>query len=198
MTETWAEQFQPIVDKGWSIREGQEKLGNAIIKTLNGSGKPLVGQAATGTGKSLASVIPVIHKIKQAKKEGKSYRAVISTETITLQRQLEKKDLPFLQSTYKDVDFTYHKLLGRSNYLCLNRASEESVGNPRINELYTSLDGSRIRMTSGEREEVQKVLGYDLTDDEWSRICGETTFCADSACEPEDCYAAKSREIAQR
>lgn len=198
MTETWAEQFQPIVDKGWSIRDGQEKLGNAIIKTLNGSGKPLVGQAATGTGKSLASVIPVIHKIKQAKKEGKSYRAVISTETITLQRQLEKKDLPFLQSTYKDVDFTYHKLLGRSNYLCLNRASEESVGNPRINEIYTRLDGARIRMSSGEREEVQKVLGFDLTDDEWSRICGETTFCADSACESEDCYAANSREIAQR
>lgn len=198
MAETWAEQFQPIVGKGWSIREGQEKLGNAIIKTLNGSGKPLVGQAATGTGKSLASVIPVIHKIKQAKKEGKSYRAVISTETITLQRQLEKKDLPFLQTTYKDVDFTYHKLLGRSNYLCLNRASEESVGNSRINDLYTRLDRARIRLSSGEREEVQKVLGFELTDDEWSRISGETTFCTDSACEPEDCYAAQSREIAQR
>lgn len=197
MTLTWKDQFQPIVDRGWSIRDGQEKLGNAIIKTLDGTGKPLVGQAQTGTGKSLASVIPVIHKIEQAKREGKTYRAVISTETITLQRQLEKKDLPFLQSTYKDVDFTYHKLLGRSNYLCLNHASEESKGNPRTNYLYTRLDGARLRLSSGEREEVQKVLGETLTDDDWSRISGETTFCADSACDPVDCYAAQSREIAQ-
>lgn len=197
MTLTWKEQFQPIVDFGWGFREGQEKLGNAIIKTLDGSGKPLVGQAGCGTGKSLASVIPVIHKIKEARKNGKSYRAVISTETITLQRQLEKKDLPFLQSVYKDIDFTYHKLLGRSNYLCLNRASDETKGNKDVNDIYESLDASRLRLTSGEREDVQQVLGRVLSDDMWSRICGETNYCSDNSCTSEDCYAAHSREIAQ-
>lgn len=197
MTQTWAEQFQPIVNRGWSVRAGQEKLGNAIIKTLDGSGKPLVGQASTGTGKSLASVIPVIHKIKEAKKNGKSYRSVISTETITLQRQLEKKDLPFLQSVYTDVDFTYHKLLGRSNYLCLNRAKEESNGNKEVDDLYTKLDGARLRLTSGEREDVQQVLGLTLSDDMWSRISGERHYCSDNSCESDNCYAALSREIAQ-
>lgn len=192
----WEEQFQPITDTGWNVRKGQEQLGNAIIYTLDHPEKPLVGQASTGTGKSISSVLPLIYKIKEAKKLGKTYRAVISTETITLQRQLEKKDLPFLKSIYKDIDFTYHKLLGRSNYLCFDRAFEESVGNPNLSRLVERLEGAKMRLTSGEREDVEQVLNTTIDTETWSRISGERTYCADNTCTPDTCYASLSREKA--
>ena len=71
---TWAEQFKPISDKGWDLREGQEKLGNAIIHTIENKGI-LVGQASTGTGKSLATAIPLINKIHPSKRDHKSTEA---------------------------------------------------------------------------------------------------------------------------
>ena len=93
--KTWAEIFAPT---GYSLRPGQEELGNEIIRIIE-SGGTLVAQASTGTGKSLATSIPTINKIHEMRAEGKpTPRSVISTETITLQSQLCDKDLPFLQS----------------------------------------------------------------------------------------------------
>lgn len=192
----WKEQFQPIVETGWSIRSGQEKLGNAIIKTLDGTGKPLVGNAETGTGKSLACLIPIIHKIKEARSNHRPYRAVVSTETITLQRQLEKKDLPFLQKIYSDVDFSFHKLLGRSNYLCLERAKEEAKGNRTLSNIVDAIDRGSQRLTSGERYDVEEVLGYSLTNDIWRQLSGDNQWCSENQCDILNCYASQSRKHA--
>lgn len=193
----WKEQFKPVADLGWDTRDSQEKLANAIIHTLNGSGKPLVGQAECGTGKSLAALIPIIHKIKEARKKNRAYRAVVSTETITLQRQLEAKDLPFLQGVYKDIDFSFHKLLGRSNYFCLDRAKEMSINDRELTNIVDSLDRGSMRLTSGERYDCEDVLGYSITNQQWKDISGENNYCAENKCTAgENCYAANSRASA--
>jgi ATP-dependent DNA helicase DinG len=74
----------------------------------------LVVQAGTGTGKTLAYLVPVILM---------GARCVVATATKALQDQLVGKDLPFL-ATHLDRPFTFASLKGRANYLCLQRAKE--------------------------------------------------------------------------
>lgn len=184
----WKTQFQPIVDHlGWSVRDNQAKLGNAIIDTIESNGK-LIGEASTGTGKSLASLIPVISKIHQ----DKDYRAVISTETITLQSQIAHKDLPMLEGIYGG--FTYKKLMGRSNYLCKSRAAISRVNDTDIYELMVQIDKAGTRIDKGEKPMVELALGYKINDYMWSKISGDSEFCVDNNCaETEDCYGSLAR-----
>lgn len=190
MSKSWREQFKPIEDLGWSIRDGQELLGNAIITSLD-QNTILVGNAECGTGKSLASIIPIIHKMKDS--PDNNYRAVISTETITLQDQLNDKDLPFLRKTYGG--FTYKKLMGRSNYLCLNRAMEKCIGNAALYKKVSKLEVAAMRMQTGERREVESIVG-SLTKDEWSDMAGETDYCGSNDCEEDSCFSTKARKEA--
>src|SRR5437763_14570001 len=74
----------------------------------------VVVQAGTGTGKTLAYLVPAILSGRQT---------VVATATKALQDQLVGKDLPFL-AAHLDRPFTYASLKGRSNYLCLQRAKE--------------------------------------------------------------------------
>ena len=193
MSDLWAQYFEPIAKLGWEVREGQAKLGNAIIRTLDHGGT-LVGQAECGTGKSLAALIPIIMKIRQAKIKGDTYRAVISTETLTLQRQLDLKDLPFLLKKYGG--FTYKKLMGRSNYVCFNHAREESIGNPGTAQLYNALDKKRHSLGAGEKEDAERVLGRKIPADDWSRISGSSEYCSDADCSIEECFSSLAREQA--
>lgn len=188
--KTWAEVFAPT---GYDLRPNQEALGNKIIETIE-HGKILVGQATTGTGKSLATAIPTIVKIHEMRKAGKSTpRSVISTETITLQSQLCDKDLPFLQQVYGG--FKFSKLLGRSNYLCLNRFRTKAIGNKEIADIYKKISERESQITYGEHADVSAVVGYEIPKDIWREMVGSSEDCAnDSDCsEGEGCYAGKAR-----
>jgi len=187
---TWVEQFKPVSDTGWSVRPGQEKLGNAIITTLDQHGI-LVGEAECGTGKSLASLIPIINIIRERKSTGRApYRAVVSTETITLQNQLNDKDLPFLRKLYGE--FTYKKLLGRSNYLCMDKARESARSNPSLFSAVSALEAALPRLVTGERREVESITGR-LSEDVWKALSSDSEFCLANKCEAEDCFSSKAR-----
>ncbi|MEY2461384.1 MAG: ATP-dependent helicase DinG [Acidimicrobiaceae bacterium] len=82
----------------------------------------LVVQAGTGTGKTLAYLVPAILSGK---------RIVVATATKALQDQLVGKDLPFL-AAHLDRPFTYSSLKGRANYLCLQRAREVLGGDEQL------------------------------------------------------------------
>ena len=86
------------------------ELVDAAIK----SGRHLVVQAGTGTGKTLAYLVPAISS---------GDRVVVTTATKALQDQLAGKDLPFLADALP-VDFDWAVLKGRSNYVCLQRIRE--------------------------------------------------------------------------
>lgn len=191
---TWAEIFAPT---GFSIRPGQEELGNAIINLINNDNSGiLVAQASTGTGKSLATSVPTIDLIHRNRANSKiTPRSVISTETITLQSQLCDKDLPFLKKVYGG--FTFAKLLGRSNYLCLNRFSSKAVGNKEVGSVYLKLDKMRDRIQTGEYDEICKLLGYTLNKDLWKDMVGDSDECSsNSDCKPVEssgCYGELAR-----
>ena len=99
---------------GYEARPGQIRMARAIAKALNERLHLLV-EAGTGTGKSMAYLLPAV---EYAVANGR--RVVVSTNTINLQEQLFFKDIPLLRKALP-VEFRAAVLKGRSNYLCLRR-----------------------------------------------------------------------------
>jgi Rad3-related DNA helicase len=187
---TWDSIFAPFVAQGREVREGQRMLGNAIINAIENGGS-LVSEAPTGTGKSAASLIPIIHQVLERKKQNKSYRAAVSTETITLQNQLIDKDLPYFQSVYPG--FTYRKLMGRANYVCLNQAALNARGDQSLNLLVKRLEARTGQLGDGELKDAERVLGRELDPDTWAKITGSSTFCGDNKCNTDKCFSTLAR-----
>src|SRR5665213_1716355 len=98
---------------GGEAREGQAEMAGAVGRAL-GSRRHLVVQAGTGTGKSLAYLVP-------AALSGE--KVVVATATKALQDQLAGKDLPLVAAA-TDAGLTFAVLKGRSNYVCRQRVSE--------------------------------------------------------------------------
>src|SRR5687768_2360120 len=98
------------VVEGYETREGQRTMASAVADVIE-DGRTLLAEAGTGTGKTLAYLVPAILSRQ---------RVLISTGTKNLQEQIFAKDLPALQEAL-DVPFTATVMKGRSNYLCLHR-----------------------------------------------------------------------------
>ncbi|HET6954883.1 MAG TPA: ATP-dependent DNA helicase [Acidimicrobiales bacterium] len=102
---------------GGEARTGQAQMAEAVADAI-GTGRHLVVRAGTGTGKTLAYLVPAILSGK---------RVVVATATRALQDQLAAKDLPFLER-HLDREFDWAVLKGRSNYVCVQRLAELAPG----------------------------------------------------------------------
>jgi ATP-dependent DNA helicase DinG len=100
---------------GAEERQGQIDMSHAIAESL-ASGRSIIVQAGTGTGKSLGYLVPAILS---------GETAVVATATKALQDQLNSNDLPLLQK-HLDIPFTWAVVKGRSNYACLQRINERA------------------------------------------------------------------------
>ena len=100
------EQFEP--------RTGQIKMSGEVVDAFNDAGHLLV-EAGTGTGKSLAYLVPSVIWARENK-----VPVVISTNTKNLQSQLFEKDIPFVKNTL-GIDFKAAIIKGRGNYLCIRK-----------------------------------------------------------------------------
>src|ERR687897_3361413 len=101
---------------GGEPREGQRQMADAVRLGI-AERKHVAVQAGTGTGKTLAYLVPAILSGR---------RTVVATATKALQDQLATKDLPFVaeQLAALGVDVEWSILKGRSNYVCLQRLRE--------------------------------------------------------------------------
>lgn len=106
---------------GGEDRPGQRQMARAVAASL-ASGRHLVVQAGTGTGKSLAYLVPAILSGR---------RVVVATATKALQDQLATHDLPLLRRALRHK-FSYAVLKGKSNYLCLQRAGELAASQEQV------------------------------------------------------------------
>ena len=102
-------------------RPGQRQMASAVAQAIEAE-RNLIVQAGTGTGKSLAYLVPAILSGR---------RTVIATATKALQDQLAGKDLPFLQQ-HLDHDFEFAVVKGRSNYVCLQRLHEATTSDLQL------------------------------------------------------------------
>ncbi|CUR58558.1 putative ATP-dependent helicase DinG homolog [metagenome] len=99
---------------GGQERAGQIEMAEAVAGAME-SGEHLLVQAGTGTGKSLAYLVPSLLHDK---------RVVIATATLALQHQLVERDIPALVSALPELEASFAVLKGRSNYACLHRVRE--------------------------------------------------------------------------
>lgn len=130
---TWQTAQQTFAEKlpGYEDRPHQTRLAETIEKAF-ANRQPLAAQAGTGTGKSLAGLVPAIEHAKAT-----GLPVIVSTATISLLTQYAAKDLPFLEENL-DTDFTWALLKGRSNYACHAKLAELKSGAIANQDLITS------------------------------------------------------------
>lgn len=188
----WKTVFAPAEQGlGLKSRPQQDTMGQAVCDSID-NGNNLLVEAATGTGKSLAVLLPVIHKIRDSRP--RKVRAVVATATKNLQDQYIS-DLNRLSTLYNGA-FTYRSLKGRNNYVCFNEAKMNARGNPSLLTLVKSLDVRRAALGDGERGDVERVLRRELSESEWSSIGGSVRRCAERKCSEDDCFSTKARNLA--
>ena len=160
---------------GYEERPEQMRMAFAVGDAFN-LGRLAVIEAGTGTGKSLAYLVPAL---LWALDNGE--RVVVSTNTINLQEQLVRKDLPFLQRA-TGLAFRAVLVKGRSNYLCLRRC-ETAGREPGLfdrelhNELEQILQWSE-RTEDGSREDLAVTPSPQV----WEEVCCEADQCARVKC----------------
>ena len=175
---------------GYEHREPQLQMLLAVAQ-IQSRGGSLVVEAGTGTGKSLAYLVPSI-----ARAIRHDERVVVSTNTHTLQEQLMTKDLPGLRE-WLPWDFTACLLKGRSNYVSLRRwrrylaevchDSEELRFKLKVLVwLHSTESGDRSELRLHGREEVM-----------WARIASDPLDCVGIHCTKEDCYVHRARAEAE-
>jgi ATP-dependent DNA helicase DinG len=188
---------------GGTERSGQIEMAEAVERAFD-SGEHLAVQAGTGTGKSLAYLVPAIAKAIEANEP-----VVVSTATIALQRQLVDRDLPRLADALTAElprRPVFALLKGRGNYLCLNKihngSAESSEDRPQ-EELFdavatTALGRDVKRLTewssdteTGDRDDV--VPG--VQDRSWGQVSVSARECigATRCTFGTDCFAEKAR-----
>ena len=117
-----------VRDIGGAERPGQVQMAEAVQQAIE-TGEHLAVQAGTGTGKSLAYLVPAV---RHAVTTGST--VVVATATIALQRQLIDRDLPRLVAALKpllDREPVFAILKGRRNYLCLHRQKGGVADDPQ-------------------------------------------------------------------
>ena len=186
---------------GGTERAGQLTMATAVEHSLY-SGEHLVVQAGTGTGKSLAYLVPALaHAIET------SSPVVVSTATIALQRQLVDRDLPRLAealtpSLARKPRFAILK--GRGNYLCLNKlhngaASDQEAPDTLFEPFAASALGRDVQRLNewadttktGDRDELKP----GVPDRSWSQVSVSARECLGATRCPfgTECFAELAR-----
>ena len=173
-------------------RLGQIKMAEAVMRAFEEK-KHLIVEAGTGTGKTLAYLVPAV-----AAATGRKQRVIISTGTKNLQEQLMEKDIPFLQKVLpKKFSAAYMK--GRSNYGCLYRI-KKAENQPILDGLDEMDYFDQIRHWARETETGDRSELVTLPENLpfWSRINAKSETCIGQKCPDfEPCFITKMRARAE-
>jgi len=168
-------------------RDGQRRMAAAVADTLEDGGVLLV-EAGTGTGKTLAYLVPAILS---------GQRVIVSTGTKNLQEQIFTKDLPLLARVLP-VSFTATCMKGRGNYLCLQRYEtfkHAPAFRTDLDRVHFTLIEAWAEVTeTGDRAEIDE-LPDDLPF--WPQIAATSETCAGATCPRyADCFVTRMRQKA--
>ena len=181
---------------GGSPREGQIEMAEAVANALSDRHHLLV-QAGTGTGKSLAYLVPALVHGK---------KVLVATATLALQRQLVERDLPKIKAALdkelkRDISFAIYKGVG--NYICLQKMNN-APNDPEAQAVLevSSLEGDAKRLrawaqsagASGDRDDAP-----DVDRRVWSAnsVSGRECMGADECPSGSKCFAALAKAKAQ-
>ena len=177
--------------KGFEYREEQEEMAQYIQDAINEDRKIIV-EAGTGTGKTLAYLIPSIKWAVTNKK-----KVIIATNTINLQEQLLLKDIPLAKSIIKD-EFSYVLVKGRNNYVCKRLFNELVLGKSIDIETFSMEAREQIeyilkwgnKTKTGDKAE----LPFEVYPDVWELVQSTTELCLGKKCPyRKECFYMKTR-----
>ncbi|EGN67495.1 ATP-dependent helicase, DinG family [Fusobacterium animalis 11_3_2] len=177
--------------KGFEYRQEQEEMAQYIQDAINEDRKIIV-EAGTGTGKTLAYLIPSIKWAVTNKK-----KVIIATNTINLQEQLLLKDIPLAKSIIKD-EFSYVLVKGRNNYVCKRLFNELVLGKSIDIETFSMEAREQIeyilkwgnKTKTGDKAE----LPFEVYPDVWELVQSTTELCLGKKCPyRKECFYMKTR-----
>ncbi len=175
----------------YEFRRGQLQMAQAVEQALEEK-RHLIVEAGTGTGKTLAYLLPVIRSGK---------RVIISTGTKNLQEQLFYKDVPFLeQALYKDTDsrLSVCYMKGRNNYLCRKKLYD-LTDQPVLSGLeeiqqYQAIAAWEKATSTGDRAELAELPEASLL---WHKLDARADACIGQKCSQwERCFITEMRRRA--
>ncbi len=176
-------------------RPQQEQMARAVAAAMRDD-TPLLFEAGTGVGKSVAYLVPgIIHAVDQSR------QLIVSTHTISLQEQLEGSDLPLCRRLFKSAPalaryagFKSAVLVGKSNYLCTTRLASaqkdqrELFAGPEQSELLRIAEWARTTET-GLRHEMKPRP----SDDVWDHVSADSSGCAKKYCDGDRCFYQRAK-----
>jgi ATP-dependent DNA helicase DinG len=172
-------------------RPGQIQMAEAVVRAFE-QRRHLIVEAGTGTGKTLAYLVPAI-----AAACGSGARVVISTGTKNLQEQLMEKDIPFLQDVLP-AKFRAAVMKGRNNYACLHRLKRaESM--PVLEGLDEVDHFDEVFRWSTKTETGDRAELYSLPENLpfWRHIDARSDTCLGQQCADFDaCFITRMRQRA--
>ena len=176
-------------------RPEQETMAVTVARAMR-EDEPLLFEAGTGVGKSLAYLVPgIIHAVDQGR------QLIVSTHTISLQEQIQSKDLPICRRIFKAdpqlaayADFKSSVLVGKGNYLCTTRLA------------HTLADRATL-FADADYEELQRIATWAATTDTglrhdlkppprpevWDAVNADSSACSRKHCDCEKCFYQRAR-----
>jgi ATP-dependent DNA helicase DinG len=191
-----------FAEGGW-LQEGlslehrpqQEQMARAAAAAMKAD-ESLLFEAGTGTGKSLAYLLPgIIHAVDQSR------QLIVSTHTIALQEQLETKDLPLCRRVFAAAPelenygkFKSALLVGKSNYLCTTRLATALRDK---HELFATPEHSELQRVAAWAETTRDGLRHEISPavslDVWEMVNADSSSCSRKYCDHEKCFYQKAR-----
>jgi ATP-dependent DNA helicase DinG len=176
-------------------RPQQEHMAHAVAAALRDDA-PLLFEAGTGVGKSLAYLVPgIIQAIDQSR------QLIVSTHTISLQEQLNTKDLPICRRLFASapelkpyVDFKSTVFVGKSNYLCTTRLGHALADRA---SLFADADYDELQRIAAWAETTDTGLRHDLQPpprpEIWDAVNADSSLCSRKHCDCEKCFYQRAR-----
>jgi len=170
-------------------------MANAVAEAFRDD-EPLLFEAGTGIGKSLAYLVPgIIHATDCGR------QLIVSTHTISLQEQVEKNDLPLCRRLFglvpelgRYAGFTATVLVGKSNYLCTSRLSHALAERA---SLFDDAGYAELLRIAGWAAATATGLRHDLQpqpDPEvWDSVNADSSSCSRRSCDCSKCFYQRAR-----
>ena len=176
-------------------RPQQEQMARAVAAAMRDD-QPLLFEAGTGVGKSLAYLVPgLIQAIDQSR------QLIVSTHTISLQEQLETSDLPLCRRLFKSTaalaryaDFKSAVLVGKSNYLCTTRLGHALADHA---SLFPDADYDELQRIATWAEATDTGLRHELRPppraEVWDAVSADSSSCSRKHCDHEKCFYQRAK-----
>jgi ATP-dependent DNA helicase DinG len=176
-------------------RPQQEAMARAVSNAY-AADEPLLFEAGTGVGKSLAYLLPgIIHAMDLSR------QLIVSTHTIALQEQLDRNDLPLCRrifSSDEDLErygeFKSAVLVGKANYLCTTRLAAALQDK---HDLIPTAEHAELQRIAGWAETSAEGLRHELnpppTPEVWEMVNAESSSCSRKYCDCNRCFYQRAR-----